>query len=129
MSEHGHKRRVFRCHFSPSRTRMRALRGIGTHPMEVPLSETPTDPNPTDTVNAATETGEKMIPLSVVAPLLMWARARLERDHGRTLAASYDRVAQYAGLPTTTQEFSEQTAEFMADSEAMFNALSRAHRN
>lgn len=84
---------------------MRDLRGIGTHPMEVPLSETPTDPNPTDTVNAATETGEKMIPLSAVAPLIGYVEHMIGQgaiDHAMppVLLAAYDRAAQVAGYPS-----------------------------
>ena len=64
------------------------------------MSETPTDPNPTDTVNAATETGEKMIPLSAVAPLLMVANWMLrEQSFPPELVSAYEIAKQATGDP------------------------------
>lgn len=66
--------------------------------MEVPLSENPTDPNPTDTVTAATATGEKMIPLSAVEPLLKHLAGEIAWNRTTAhLTALYGDLAQVVG--------------------------------
>ena len=55
------------------------------------MSENPTP----DTATPDTETGEKMIPLSAVEPLLRWAQQRLALDiEDRLLRLSYDHAAK-----------------------------------